>query len=154
MNRSRKTSLDPELRHALEPRLGPAEPDDSALLARVEARVLEAVRDEAAGQHLTVRASEDEWETLAPGVQRKVLWATASSLSCLLRLAPGAVLPPHLHAMDEECLVLEGTVRIGAGLVLHAGDFHVGRRGSMHDATTTETGALAYLRGAAHPVAA
>jgi len=28
------------------------------------------------------------------------------------------------------------------------GDFHVGRQGSEHTSTTSETGALVYLRGA------
>lgn len=48
-------------------------------------------------------------------------------------------------------MVLEGSLRIGDDLVLHAGDFHVGRQGSMHAAASTETGALVYLRGAREP---
>lgn len=151
---SRQPSLDLDLKKALEPHLGSAAPDESALLARVEARVLRTIQGEEAKQHLTIRASEDAWETLAPGVERKVLWATASSISCLLRLTPGVVIPAHLHPMDEECLVLEGSVRIGGELLLHPGDFHVGCKGSTHEEITTETGALAYLRGALHVIPA
>ena len=140
--------LDAETRKALDDGLGCASPDDEALLARVKARVLRAI---GAGQepgHRTVRASEGRWQAVGPGVERKMLWARDSVESCMLRLAPGAVVPAHLHPTDEECVVIQGSVRIGSALVLREGDFHVAAHGSMHDAVTTDEGAVVYLRGA------
>lgn len=66
----------------------------------------------------------------------------------MLRLAPGAVVRGHLHPADEECVVLEGSLRIGSDLVLGQGDYHVAASGSVHEDVTTETGALLYIRGA------
>ncbi|MGV3572446.1 MAG: cupin domain-containing protein [Ramlibacter sp.] len=121
---------------------------DDALIERVRVRVLDAIRAERQAQSRTVRAAEGGWEEVAPGVQRKMLWLAAGAQSCLVRMEPGAVVPAHAHAIDEECVVLEGSVRIGDDLVLQVGDFHVGRAGSSHAMTTSETGAMVYLRGA------
>lgn len=138
--------LDADLRKQLDERLGSTRSDDEALLARVKARVMRSIQADA--QHRTVRAEEGFWRTIGPGIQRKVLWIDEATESCMVRLAPGARVHEHLHPMDEECVVLEGSLRIGADLLLRPGDFHVAARGSMHEPVTTETGALIYLRGA------
>jgi hypothetical protein len=145
--------LDPDLRRLLDQRVGRSTEDDDALIARVKSRVMSAIEAEQRLQYRTVRSAGPGWETVAPGVERKMLWTTASEQSCMLRLAPGASVGSHWHAADEECVVVEGSVRIGADLVLHAGDFHIGRKGSVHEATTSETGAVVYLRGALEPSA-
>ena len=119
-----------------------------ALIARVRAKVFRAIADDARPGHATVRAGAGSWEPLGDGVERKVLHRTGDALSCLLRLAPGALVPGHAHPIDEECLVLEGTLRIGSGLVLKAGDFHVGRKGLAHEDASTETGTVVFLRSA------
>lgn len=127
----------------------PAPPDDdAALLARVRERVLLGIAGDAGG-HRTVRGGEAGWEEVFPGLRRKILHAADGAVSSLLRLDAGAVVPGHMHAMDEECLVLEGVVHIGEDVVLQAGDFHVARRGVWHADASTPTGALLYLRGAA-----
>lgn len=140
--------LDPALAHSLDEFFWPVSAHDSALIARVKARVMEAIGRDPLPANRTVRADSGGWERITPKIERKVLWSSDAAISVLLRCAPGAEVGPHLHAMDEECMVLEGSIRIGDDLVLHAGDFHVGRRGSRHAATTTDTGALVYLRGA------
>ena len=140
--------LDPALASELDGRLcGPAGPD-AELLSRVQARVMSTIRAEAAATLHTVRAADDTWEEIAPGVTRKTLWVSGGARSCMVKMAPGSVVGSHAHTMDEECVVLEGTLHIGRDIVLHAGDFHVGRSGSGHEAASTETGALVYLRGA------
>lgn len=139
------SSSDPLQRPAAQPA---GDDDDAALVARVRARVLGAVAAEAKSPYTTVRAGEDGWETVAPGVQRKVLSAQAQGQPSLWRLAPGGRVPGHRHDADEECLVLEGTVRIGRDLVLHAGDYHLAPRGSDHPQVSSDDGALVYLRGA------
>ena len=139
--------LDADLADALDERLCAPREDDAHLLARVKARVMDTVRSDPT-QLRTVRASEGRWEAVCPGVMRKMLWSSQDASSCLVRLEPGAVVEAHLHEIDEECIVLQGTLRIGDSLVLRAGDFHVGRRGTMHEAACSDTGALVYLRGA------
>lgn len=119
---------------------------DPALAQRVKQRLMgriAALED----RHLTVPAAADGWQPFGPGLQIKVLHEHAGTMSYLLRLAPGAELPPHRHPQDEECMVLEGQLRIGP-LVVGAGGFHLARGGSLHDRITTDTGATIYLRGA------
>lgn len=140
--------LDAEMRNALDEGLGCSSADDEALLARVKARVLSAIGAQGDPQHRTVRAAEGRWLEVGPGIARKLLWTDASTESWMLRLAPGAVVRGHLHPADEECVVLEGSLRIGSDLVLGQGDYHVAASGSVHEDVTTETGALLYIRGA------
>lgn len=144
--------LDPSLARALDQQLGHGDlavdrATDAALIARVKQRVLSAIRAEAAPPHHTVRAGHGDWETVAAGVERKVLWDSGQARSWMVRLAPGAMVAAHAHPMDEECVVVQGSLRIG-DLLLEAGDFHVGRQGSQHALTTSEHGALVFLRGA------
>ena len=147
--RRRRRSLDPDVVAGLEAALGTPAGGDPELLARVKAKLIASIAEERRqASHVTLRADEGRWEALAPGLTRKLLYERDGVVSALLRLAPGVVVPGHVHPVDEECLVLEGSLCIGAELVLRAGDFHVGRRGVPHaDASTTE-GALVYLRGA------
>ncbi len=142
-----KPALDEDLTRQLDRKLGTEQPGDEAVLERVRARLMKQIAAESQSRlHTTVRTGEQPWEQLAPGIERKVLFTTPTSLSCLLRLAPGARIPGHLHPIDEECLVLEGSARIGTDLVLQAGDFHVGMQGVPHAGITTETGAVVFLR--------
>lgn len=127
---------------------GPRVPD-AELLARVQARIMSTIRAQTQAALQTVRSTEDGWEEIAPGVARKTLWMSSGARSCMIRMMPGSVVGSHAHDMDEECVVLSGSLRIGNDIVLHAGDFHVGRKGSSHAQASTETGALVFLRGAA-----
>lgn len=145
---TKRSAADPLLRDALEACLGQSDPGDDALIARVRNRVLASIRLDPRFPFSTVPASDEGWTEIGPGVSRKVLWATPSAQSCLVRLAPGAAVPGHEHPIDEECVVLQGCLRIGADIVLHPGDFHVARAGSRHEIASSETGALVYLRGA------
>ena len=137
-----------DVAHALDQRMSPPREGDADLLARVRARVLRAMGNESAAPHLTIRAGSGQWESLAPGLERKLLRDADGVVSALLRLAPGVVVAGHAHPIDEECVVLEGTLRIGPDLLLHAGDFHLGRKGRAHADATTDTGAMVYLRSA------
>ncbi|MBG9390537.1 cupin domain-containing protein [Caenimonas aquaedulcis] len=125
--------------------------DDQALLARVKARVMKAIREQATSRPANpqvVRLGDAAgWETVAAGIERKMFWSADEVRSCLVRVAPGTTVPGHLHEVDEECLVLAGSCRIGPDIELRTGDFHVGRRGTWHGDAYTETGATLYLRG-------
>lgn len=121
---------------------------DEALVARVRAALMDAVTRKTGALHHTVRAGGGEWQQVAPGVQRKLLWERGEAESCLLRLAPGTSFPPHNHPVDEECVVLEGSLQIGSDLVLRQGDFHVGLNGVEHETVSTRDGCLCFLRTA------
>ncbi|MBI4755989.1 MAG: cupin domain-containing protein [Betaproteobacteria bacterium] len=111
-------------------------------------RILQRARTQISGGTHTVYADSGQWQSLLPKVGIKVLREhEAGVLSYLLRLEPGAELPPHEHPQDEECMVLEGEVRIG-DLVVSAGAYHVAPRGVPHGRLTTATGALLFLRSA------
>ncbi|RCS56840.1 cupin domain-containing protein [Parvibium lacunae] len=114
-------------------------------LERVSARLQARIQQQ---QHAvtTIRAGEGSWETLLPGVAMKVLQRHANTQSYLLRLAPGAVVPAHRHTHTEECIVLQGEVRM-ANLHVKEGGYHRAPASVAHDAVTSPTGALLYLRG-------
>lgn len=107
-------------------------------------RVMHTVRD---STMTTIPSSGGEWKELTPLVHMKVLSAFDGAHSFLLRLAPGAVVPPHRHPADEECVVLEGEAWLG-DIKVCAGDYHVARKGSRHGAVTSPKGALLFIRGA------
>ena len=124
-----------------------AEPNaslDAVDAATIRERVLKRVR---ASQGLTtIQADEGMWESFSPKVRIKVLHRDVDTQSYLLKLEPGAVVLPHVHGQDEECMVLEGEVRIG-NLVVKAGAYHLAPRGVPHEPISSETGALLFLRG-------
>jgi len=124
----------------------PPAPGDDPTLARIKHNVMQRIAA-LADRHLTVPAGDDRWQPFLPGVDIKVLHEQDGVMSYLLRLGAGALLPPHRHPIDEECVVLDGEVSIGP-LAIGAGGFHLARSGSLHEAITTERGALLYLRGA------
>jgi quercetin dioxygenase-like cupin family protein len=61
-------------------------------------------------------------------------------------MEPGAVLPPHEHPADEECLVLEGEIEFGE-IVARAGDYHMAPEGVPHGHTRSPKGGLMFVRG-------
>lgn len=97
---------------------------------------------------VTVQADAAPWQGFTPGVEIKVLREHAGVLSYLLRLAPGASLPAHRHPLDEECLVLAGTLQVGSQLEVGPGGYHLAPQGALHAAISTATGATIFLRGA------
>ena len=115
--------------------------------ARIKHRLLERVAQAQAG-HLTVHAGVGGWKPFGPGVQIKTLHRDGGIMSYLLKLAPGALLAPHRHPVDEECVVLEGRLRIGNELVVEAGGFHLAHRDALHGVITSDDGATIFLRGA------
>lgn len=116
----------------------------------MRARVLDkiaACREPLPADFLTIHTDEGEWVRIAPLVEMKMLYRskTNKSKSYLLRLQPGGSLPSHGHPADEECMVLEGEVRLG-NVVAHAGDYHLAPKGLAHGIISTTTGTLLFLR--------
>lgn len=116
--------------------------------AELRTRILDRARSSlgAAGL-LTVRDAGDDWRTLFPGLDYKMLVYDehGGTKSFLLRAQAGVRLPAHEHHGFEECLVLEGAFCLG-DLKLNAGDFHAAREGVVHGEAHTETGVTVYLR--------
>lgn len=144
------TTLDDDILHALAD--GQAwEAAPAVATASLKHRLLQRVA-QAEQHHVTVPAAANTWQPFQPGVSIKVLHEEAGLMSYLLRLAPGAALSPHRHPVEEECVVLEGSVLIGATLEVSAGGFHLARRGALHATISTLGGATIFLRGASpHP---
>lgn len=123
-----------------------------AVAARIKHRVLDRIA-RAETSHVTLHAADNHWQTFKQGVAIKVLNEADGIMSYLLRLEPGAVVDAHRHPIDEECVVLEGVVRIGDDLVVHAGGFHLAHKDTLHAPITSELGATVFLRGASPHVA-
>jgi quercetin dioxygenase-like cupin family protein len=113
----------------------------------IRRRLMERVAD-ADVSHLTIDGDAGDWQPFLEGVAIKVLREHAGMLSYLLRLEPGAVLPPHRHPHDEECVVLQGRLRVGSTIELGPGGYHLAHRGALHATISTEAGATIFLRGA------
>jgi quercetin dioxygenase-like cupin family protein len=131
----------------LDPRLPDSAAGTPGQARAIRRRLMERVAD-ADTTHLTIAADEGQWQPFLDGVSIKVLHEHAGVLSYLLRLAPGAALPPHRHPCDEECIVLEGRLRVGTRLEIGPGGYHLAHGGALHATISTETGATIFLRGA------
>jgi anti-sigma factor ChrR (cupin superfamily) len=113
----------------------------------IRRRLIERVAD-ADMSHLTINANDGEWQAFLDGVEIKVLREQAGVLSYLLRLQPGATLPSHRHPQDEECVVLQGRLRVGTRTEIGPGAYHLAHGGALHATLSTDTGATIFLRGA------
>lgn len=108
---------------------------------------MERVADDDA-THVTIAEDEGDWQAFLDGITIKVLREHDGVLSYLLRLQPGASLPPHRHPHDEECIVLEGRLRVGTRTEFGPGSYHLAHGGALHATISTTTGATIFLRGA------
>lgn len=108
---------------------------------------MERVAD-AEESHVTIDADQGEWQPFLEGVRIKVVREREGVLSYLMRLEPGASLPAHRHPLDEECVVLEGRLRVGSRHVIGPGGYHLAHAGALHATVLTDTGATIFMRGA------
>jgi anti-sigma factor ChrR (cupin superfamily) len=117
------------------------------LFQRVEAAIQS--RSQQLPGTLTIRQDEGRWERVVEGVERKMLSSPVPGrVTFLMRCKPGARFPGHVHADDEECLVLEGDITFDT-LTLYAGDYHVAYRDHPHPKATTRGGCLLLMTTAA-----
>jgi anti-sigma factor ChrR (cupin superfamily) len=94
-----------------------------------------------------LRAAQGAWEeTGVPGVRVRRLFVDRErdQMTCLVRMDPGTAYPGHIHRGPEECLVLEGDLRIGDD-VLRAGDYQRAALGSRHGVEATQNGCLLFI---------
>jgi len=117
---------------------------------RLRERVLRGARECRAppGTH-TLRVADSGWRPMGEGVDFRLLHTDLArgTMTAFVRLRPGSTFEAHDHPVTEECLVLEGEIRIGTHRLV-AGDMHVADRGTRHDTTRSEAGALLWVRAA------
>jgi anti-sigma factor ChrR (cupin superfamily) len=113
----------------------------------LKSRVMARIRGKKSFDLMTVRADEGTWIKLLPGVEKKILHESANGerQSYLLRMAPGSIIPPHIHIHHEESIMLEGEVKVGK-THLSAGDYHFARKGSLHGLARTKIGCLVFVK--------
>lgn len=107
----------------------------------LRARVLDAAAAEPAGRMAVIRSHEGNWIEISPGVCRKDLTLAPGGSVFLIRVAPGARVMTHTHALPEHCYVVEGDARV-AGERLGPGDHHIAGAGSVHDGLWSEGGCV------------
>ncbi|MDJ0626676.1 MAG: cupin domain-containing protein [Rhodobacter sp.] len=126
----------------------PVEPQapSAGLWDRISDRVDDAI---SAPETHTHRRDAGIWEPLGPGIERKVVHTdrAAGTLSYFVRMQGGATLPIHTHEMDEQCILLEGRLRIG-DLVFEPGDFQLAHAGGKHVPIHAQTDCLFFIHGA------
>jgi len=90
--------------------------------------------------------SEPEWEQVAPGIECKLLATDAERdrVSMLVRLAPGASYPAHVHAGVEELHLLDGELWINDRKLI-PGDYNYGAPGAEDHRVWSETGCTCVL---------
>jgi anti-sigma factor ChrR (cupin superfamily) len=90
--------------------------------------------------------SEPDWVQVAPGIECKLLAndTERDRVSMLVRLAPGASYPPHVHAGVEELHLLDGELWIN-GRKLVPGDYNYGAPGALDESVWSETGCTCVL---------
>jgi anti-sigma factor ChrR (cupin superfamily) len=100
---------------------------------------------------LIARSAEMPWESVAPGIDRRVLFVDSERdhITTLVRVQPGTRYPSHRHAGVEEILLLEGDLHVHE-IVMHAGDYCRAEPESIHDITFSESGCMLLLRTSQH----
>lgn len=141
------TPLDADIVHRLDSAHASNVAPES-MVERLRSKVLTNIAEDVVDAHTTVHAHENTWQPFRDRIEFKLLNHVDGVASYLLRLQPGALLPAHRHPIDEECVVLEGDLRIGERLVLKAGAFHLAKKELPHADITSDNGALIFLRGA------
>jgi len=120
---------------------------------RLRERMLRRARESRAPAGTrTQRAADSSWRLLAAGVEFRLLHADVArgTMTAFVRLSPGATFDAHGHPSTEECLVIEGEIRIGSHRLI-ARDMHVAAGGTSHDVTRSGPGALLWVRAALPP---
>jgi anti-sigma factor ChrR (cupin superfamily) len=94
-------------------------------------------------------AAQGEWQATGfAGVWVRRLFVDAANdrVTALFKLEPGTSYPAHRHAGAEECLVVEGDLRVGDD-VLQRGDYQRAAAGSRHPVQSTTGGCVLLIAG-------
>lgn len=121
------------------------------LLARLNAETTGSQNFSEVAEPFTIRAAEGDWQPVAEGVLVKRLFVNdqQGTVTTLVRLLPGAIIPRHRHRGVEQCLVLEGDLSV-AETALGAGDYHCAPAGSVHEPLRSAGGATLLIIAPEH----
>ena len=103
---------------------------------------------------VVVHADDGSWQPGPPdGVSYRVLGKDSArgTLTSLVKMAPGAVIPAHRHHVAEQVYFLEGDGQV-AGEVLGPGDYYRVPAGTVHQPSTTRSGCTFLLISARNEV--
>lgn len=135
----------PQTRDKLLQRVSDGEPA-AAKPAPADPQVWKAWQSNAAAGLFTQRGDEAVWESVGIdgiSIRRMFVDRERNQFTALVRMAPGTAYPRHLHNGPEECLVLQGDLRVGdTGIVLRQGDYQRAEPGSDHPIQSTENGCV------------
>ncbi|TVQ36459.1 MAG: hypothetical protein EA370_08195 [Wenzhouxiangella sp.] len=125
-------------------RAGDIEPLDARRKERLRAQLLSSV----GGEMAVARGEAARWRRILPGVECRLLNVDRESgiQTALWRMAPGARIPAHPHACDEECYIFDGSL-VHRGERYTAGDYMLAPAGSRHGSITSPDGVLMLIRG-------
>jgi quercetin dioxygenase-like cupin family protein len=101
----------------------------------------------AKGQARCSVANGRRWFASGAGVRVHRLWGDAEVVSMLVCFEAGASVPDHGHALDEDCLVLEGEMFLG-DILLRAGDYQLAPTGGGHWGEMSDVGCTFFFHGA------
>ena len=152
--RAELAHLSPAIESLCDRSLAPPPSIRSGLLGRIDSESRPApvdpqiwkrwTRDDENRKLLIRRSQEGAWEeTGVEGVRvkRLLMDEARNQFTALVRMSPGSSYPRHVHNSAEECLVLEGDIRMG-DQVLRAGDYQFAPADSLHGVQSTEGGCL------------
>lgn len=105
----------------------------------------------ALSQSVSVRKDEGEWIKFEKGIQIKFLFKDPinKTVTTLMRLRPGSVIPKHKHIGIEQCYVIEGDMVLGNN-TYNAGDFFCAMPDTIHEPITTTNGGMILLVSPEH----
>lgn len=95
--------------------------------------------------------SRKRWRPTTEGVEVMPLQGDGDVVSMLVRFAPGASVSDHHHALNEDCLVLEGEMFLG-DILLRSGDYQLAPAGGSHFGETSDVGVVFFFHGSIDPV--
>jgi quercetin dioxygenase-like cupin family protein len=98
-----------------------------------------------------VEPGHRRWVQSAAGVEVLPLRGDSEVVSMLVRFEPGASVADHRHALNEDCLVLEGEMFLG-DILLRCGDYQLAPAGGSHFGETSDVGVVFFFHGALDPV--
>lgn len=133
---------DPNLRATLMARISGTPPARASAPAQPWKSWTESPAD---APHGVVRGDAAGYEPTAyPGVEVRRLFVdrAAGRTTMMVRMAPGTSYPAHRHGGFEECFVLEGTLRVGDGVLMRKGDYQAQAEATVHPVQWTEDGCL------------
>jgi hypothetical protein len=116
----------------------------TSLMSRIRAG-----KPQAKMQEHQIISKDADWQIITPKIHVKVLRNDGVTMSWLLKLLADTRLAAHAHTdCDEECLVMEGAIRLD-GKILTAGDYTVAKQGTDHFDVYSEQGCLLFLKSPA-----